>query len=125
MEGQIVPGDGELLQLGLRQITGRPSAFSVEQLVAVLWSAAILQWPLPRGAAAILVRHVLDSPTLADTQVRWCPSPSSPPARRDSAHALKGFRKLGRQVASSSRKGRHEVNSTAVSDGAVKCVARV
>lgn len=67
---QILPGDGELLRLGLQEITRRPAAFSVEQLVAVVWSAAILQWPLPPGAAATLVRHVLDSPSPADTQVR-------------------------------------------------------
>jgi hypothetical protein len=43
----------------------------------VVWSAAVLRCPLPEGAAAILVRCVLDNPSRADPQVL----PTGPVAR--------------------------------------------
>eukprot|EP00884_Botryococcus_braunii_P010550 jgi/Botrbrau1/19497/Bobra.0786s0002.1 len=65
---RIMVKDGDLLRLGLKEILRKPSAFSVEELVAVVWSAAVLRCPLPEGAAAVLVRCVLDNPSRADPQ---------------------------------------------------------
>jgi hypothetical protein len=72
---QILPGDGELLRLGLQETARRPDFFSIKELVTVVWSAAVLRWPLPEGAAARLVHFVLHSPARADMQVLHCHCP--------------------------------------------------